>query len=120
MAENIYIMCPVRKVEKKEKEFLDNYVAEQEALGHNVHYPPRDVDQNDPTGYGICDSHREAMSNATRVDCYWNPGSQGSIFDFGMLFMKQIPLRIINPEPVTRTEGKSYQNVLLEYAAQFE
>ncbi len=114
----IYLICPVREITEEEKTEIGKYVADLEKAGHKVHWPPRDVDQNDPTGLRICSEHREAMLEAHEIHIWWNKKSQGSLFDFGMafaflaIFRKKIVLA--NPESVERTSTKSFNNVLLE------
>lgn len=115
---NIYVLCPVRKATEEEKQFLDQYVANLEADGHTVHYPPRDANQADPSGLEICTTHREALREADEAHLYWKgsetgQGSEGSVFDFGMIFMADKKVVLIND--VERTPHKSYTNVLLDY-----
>jgi hypothetical protein len=62
----VYMLCPVRGVSDDEKIFLDKYVAGLESSGFQVHYLPRDVEQNDSSGINIMTSHREAMKNSDR------------------------------------------------------
>ncbi|MBR9702607.1 hypothetical protein GOV10_01095 [Candidatus Woesearchaeota archaeon] len=113
MGKNIYMLCPVRKATKEEKQFLDQYVADLEAEGHSVHYPPRDADQSDPSGLEICLTHYYALRYSDEAHIYWT-GSEGSVFDFGMIFMAGKPIVLIND--VERTPHKSYTNVVLDYA----
>ena len=42
----IYLVCPVRNCDHATKLKMDIYVANLESAGHEVHYPPRDVDQS--------------------------------------------------------------------------
>ncbi|MGC8478714.1 MAG: hypothetical protein ACP5NE_02190 [Candidatus Micrarchaeia archaeon] len=49
-------------------------------------YPLRDTEQNDPIGLEICKQNNHAMSEADLVLIYWDPESQGSPFDFGVIF----------------------------------
>ena len=98
---------------------LDAYVAELEATGHDVHYPPRDVDQTDDgSGRTICVAHRTAMLAADEIHVWWDSSSLGSHFDFGMAWMlratRALPLIVVNA--VSRTKHKSYGNVLLDAA----
>lgn len=111
---SVYVVCPVRGVSPEEKQFLDNHVAGLEAEGARVHYPPRDVNQDDPTGLRICTEHAKAMDDCKEVHIYWTEKSEGSRFDLGMAFALNKRIRLINPEMVQRTPHKSYANVLLE------
>jgi len=112
LVKNIFMICPVRNLTDKENEYLQGYIAEQEAKGHKVHYPPRDTDQDDPIGLNICLQNREAIQDADEVHIYWNPASSGSNFDFGMTFMVYKPIKFINKDHVPKTPHKSFQNVL--------
>ncbi len=113
----VYLICPVRGVSDDEKDFLDKYVAGLESSGFQVHYPPRDVEQNDSSGINIMISHREAMKNSDEVHAYWNGKSQGSYVDFGMFFMMKYfnqRLKFVLANEIQRTQHKSFENVLLD------
>ena len=110
----IFIVCPVRNQTKKESKFLSNYVSQLKSMGHYVHYPLEDTNQNDPIGLSIVWENRSAMRDADEVHVYWNPTSQGSNFDVGMLFMAEKPVKLINRENIHRTSHKSLENVLIE------
>lgn len=92
----IYLICPVANVTEDETTFLNDYVCRLERAGFNVHYPPRDVNQEDPTGLRIISEHREAMAACSEARAYWNGKSRGSYFDAGMAIMADKELRIIN------------------------
>lgn len=116
----IHIICPVRGMTDPEKTFLDQYVTDLEGDGSEVevHYPPRNVEQDDPIGIDICTSHRDAMRHADEVHVYWNRTSEGSKFDLGMAFMLQgyrpdVPIKLINFSGVEKTPYKSFDNVLI-------
>jgi nucleoside 2-deoxyribosyltransferase len=106
----IYLICPVRNCTPEQHDAIASYVAELEAAGHTVHYPPRDVDQDDPTGYRICCAHRTAMRWADRVDIIWDATSTGSHFDLGMAFALDKPVMVVMALQPDR-EGKSYLKV---------
>jgi nucleoside 2-deoxyribosyltransferase len=112
----IYVITSVRNATEEQKEFADNYVAGLEELGHEVHYPPRDVNQDDESGINICEAHRAAMIECDIVDVIWDPSSTGSHFDLGMAYvlqeLKGIQIRCVNK--LQRTPHKSYTNFLLE------
>ena len=112
-----YIICPVRNATFQEKQILDAYVAKLEAKGRLVHYPPRDVEQeHDPIGLKILGKHREAMRNCQLVHLFFNPASQGSLFDCGMAYVLGKPIVLINSEQVMREAvlgQKCFANVFL-------
>jgi hypothetical protein len=106
----IYLICPVRGIADQSEAAA--YVAELEANGHRVHFPPRDVDQNDTTGARICYEHREAMLDADAVHVIWDVDSKGSHFDLGMAYAMGLPIvgvRCVKPDG----EGKSYWKAVI-------
>jgi len=113
MNKRIYIICPVRQINKKQQEFISSYVEHLEKIGCNVHLPYRDADQTDDgLGLGILEQHREAMLSCDEVHIYFDPNSAGSLFDFGMAFVLKKKIRLFNK--ISKTEHKSFDNVLLE------
>jgi hypothetical protein len=110
--EKIYLICPVRNITDEQKREIDEYVAYQERLGNEVHYPPRDVDQTDATGWNICAQHRQAMKGCTRTDVFWDSQSSGSHFDLGMAFMmEEMPVKIVKAYRPDN-EGKSFLKMM--------
>ena len=118
MSKNIYILCPVRKASPDIRRFLEGYVTERESEGNKVHYPPRDVNQQDETGFKIMAAHKEAMKKSDEIHAYWSPESEGSVCDLGMALMSEKPLILINRQEVESWllthEGKSYTRVVYE------
>ena len=113
LEKRIFLICPVRNITEEESQYLQDYIAALEE-NHVVHYPPRDTNQDDPIGVNICSENRQAIQDADEVHIYWNKTSYGSLFDFGMTFMKEKPLVLVNREMVQETPHKSFENVLLE------
>ena len=111
---DIFLICPVRNLEPAEKGKIDKYVSDLEKNGNKVHWPPRDTDQIDPVGLRICQDNRDAIAQAKKVKVWWNPQSQGSLFDLGIAFGMEKNITLANPESVQPTDGKkSFNNVLL-------
>ena len=116
---SVFLICPVRNASKEALAAANAYVSGLEADGYRVHWPPRDTAQDDPVGDRICRDNGRALLAADEVHVWYDPASQGSVFDFGMLFMasevigpkKKIVL--VNRDAVAPTDGKSFQNVLL-------
>ncbi len=115
----IFLICPVRGVPDDVKAKVEAYVAKLEAEGHSVYYPARDTDQTDPIGFQICLDNRWGIRQAHEVHIWYRKGSQGSVFDFGMVFQIEKKLVIANPGDLQPTEGKSFENVLLAYSARW-
>jgi nucleoside 2-deoxyribosyltransferase len=104
-----FLICPVRGHDRNETE----EVVKQLEREYEVHWPPRDTNQNDATGFRICCKNRDAIKSADVVHIIWDGKSQGSLFDLGMAFAfgkKIIPLEL--PE---QTPYKSFQNMINEW-----
>ncbi len=103
----IYLICPVRN-----SEFDSScWTRMLENMGHTVHFPPRDVDQNDPTGTTIVRKHFEAMQAADLVAIVWDVNSKGSHFDLGMAYALGKPMLLLKALQED-TPGKSYLKVI--------
>lgn len=111
----IFLICPVRDANKEQLEKLDNYIATLESSGHKVHYPKRDTNQNDETGFRICSQNADAIKNSDEVHIFFDPSSQGSLFDLGVAFAFSKKLIIANIDELTPTVGKSFTNMILEW-----
>ncbi len=109
---NIYVICAVRNASPFRVNVIREHVERLREEGHHVHFPPDDVDQNDPTGEGICRVHLAAMIKADEVHVFWDVESKGSHFDLGMAYAlgkKIVPSYIENPDP----PGKSYWKAVI-------
>jgi hypothetical protein len=105
-----FLICPVRGVSPNETKDL---VESLEKDGWTIHWPPRDTNQDDPTGLRICEDNRQAIADAAVVFFVWDGKSQGCLFDLGMAFAMKKPVRcMLLPQP---TEGKSFQNMAREW-----
>ena len=107
----IYIICPVRNSSSSEQGEVARYVEKLESEGHDVFFPHRDVEQDDPTeGVMICTVEAKAMKKAEAVHIWWNSKSTGGHFDLGMAFVLKKPLVLVNaPQD---SFGKSYLKVI--------
>lgn len=115
MADDVYLICPVRHASDEDRRFADRYVESLEQKGISVHYPPRDVDQSDDgIGFALNAEHRDAMFACREVHVIWDPDSSGSRFDLGMAMMLQShrDVPIVLASPVVKTEKRSYGNIL--------
>lgn len=119
MSKKIFVICPVRDAPPELNARIKDYITELEALGHHVHWPTRDTNQNDPEGMRICRQNGFAIYDADEVHIWFSPTSTGTLFDIGMFFMAseilglQKRLVIINKDEVPATNGKkSFNNVL--------
>jgi hypothetical protein len=109
----VYIICAVRLAREERVRAIRFYAAALREDGHLVHFPPDDVQQDDPTGAGICRAHLAAMRTADEVHVFWDLNSFGSHFDLGMAYAmgkKIVPIECEQPDP----PGKSYWKVMKE------
>lgn len=85
----IFLICPVRNADPDLNVKLANHVKSLEDKGHQVHWPTRDTEQDDPTGgYQICRTNFQAISDADEIHIWYDETSQGSMFDMGGAFMR--------------------------------
>lgn len=108
-----FLICPVRGLPADAHAAI---VGKLEAEGYAVHWPPRDTNQHDETGLRICIANAEAIRVADVVHVVWDGKSQGCLFDLGVAFAcykRVIPIDL--PPP---TEGKSFQNMIMAWAAE--
>ena len=106
-----FLICPVRGYDQTETERI---VKDLESQGYEVHYPARDTNQNDDTGYRICSDNKAAIIAADVVHFVWDGKSQGCLFDLGMAFA--LGKRVIPLEMPESTIGKSFQNMVTKWA----
>lgn len=111
----IFLISPVRRISKKERELIKKYVEKLEKEGHQVYWPIRDTNQADPIGLRICKDNRKAIKEANEIHIWWSENSRGSLFDFGMAFMAQLFMpekKFVLVNEVKTTPEKSFSNVL--------
>jgi hypothetical protein len=105
-----FLICPVRGADQTE---ANKIVSDLESKGWDVHFPPRDTNQNDKSGYTICCTNMLAIKDAEMVFIYWDGKSTGSLFDAGMAFAFRKPITILSiPE---LTGSKSFQDMFNEW-----
>lgn len=123
----VFVICPVRNVSEETNNKIAAYVAKLESEGYELYWPRRDnPHQNtDNIGIEICEYNRKRMLAADEIHIWYDKGSTGSIFDIGMFFafvhvgdFKKFV--IINREDVASTPGKSFENVILTLAKEFD
>ena len=91
---------------------MRTYAAQLRHQGHEVHYPPDDAPQDDPTGEAICRTHRDAMDLAHEVHVFWDVQSKGSHFDLGMAYALRkriVPVECIHPDGPEKSYWKVMQ-----------
>ena len=111
----IFLICPVRGIDKDYQEAIESQVANLEQQGNQVYFPSRDTDQDDPTGLNICRQNREAIGNADMVYIIWDGKSTGSLFDLGMAFAMNKPIRTVIGYFPPATNGKSFQSMVYDW-----
>lgn len=111
----IYIICPVRNVKPEQLALMRAYVRGLKHLGYTVHFPPDDVNQDDPSGREIVRHHYAAMTAADEVHVFWDKASGGSHWDAGMAYAlgkRFVPVHNFHSD----NYGKSYWKVMGGYA----
>lgn len=107
----VYIICAVRNASPARIREIRDYVLALREAGSEVHFPPDDAPQDDPTGTAICAAHRSAMLVTDEVHVFWDVHSFGSHFDLGMAYAlgkKVVPVHCEQPD----SAGKSYWKVM--------
>lgn len=106
----IYIICPVRQINKVRMIEIVSYVKSLEDEGHEVFLPFRDIDQK-LSGFDIVNIERKVIEGTDRVDIFWCTRSKGSHVDLGMAiaFNKIIKLVKVCEKG---TSEKCYCNVI--------
>jgi hypothetical protein len=107
-----FLICPVRG---KDSNDLMWVVEKLEREGWDVHYPPRDTNQNDPTGLQICKDNVDAIRSSDVVHIYYDENSRGSLFDLGSAFGLGKPIVVVNIDDLEKTEGKSFINMIIDW-----
>ncbi len=144
----IFVICPVRRPEAGflssilqsvawlffgvENEWTQNqntigkYVSGLENDGYDVYWPARDNphQKTDKNGVAICEHNRKKMLMADEIHIWYDKNSIGSVFDIGMFFafsgtnnFKKFV--IINRNDIKPTSYKSFENVILALAKEF-
>ncbi|MDO8574742.1 MAG: hypothetical protein Q7R61_00450 [bacterium] len=148
MKKKIFVICPVRRPKvgflkhilqsvvwlffgaedewTKNQNAIKKYVLWLEAKDYDVYWPARDnpFQKTDKNGADICGYNREKMFWADEVHIWYDKNSVGSIFDIGMFvafsginnFKKFV---IINRNDIKPTPHKSFENVILTLAKEF-
>lgn len=106
----VFLISPVRNTEPETLQHVVDWLERE----HIVYWPMRDTEQT-ATSLQICEQNRAAIKSADLVYVFWDPNSEGTVFDLGMAFAMQKEVRVINPNDVEVTEGKSFENFLLAY-----
>lgn len=84
----IFFISPVRLSTPETKEACRLYVEILEEEGHQVHWPIRDTEQNDPTlGINICDTNLRKILESDEIHVWYLPESTGIHFDIGAVYM---------------------------------
>ena len=110
----IFLICPVRFASEEQTRAIADWVRYQENVeGNVVHWPARDTLQTQ-TSFKICEDNRFAMQHSDEVHVWYEPTSQGSVFDIGMAFVMGKPVFLVNPDAVQPTDSKSYNNLVID------
>lgn len=109
----IFVICQVRNADKDETARQKLHVEFYEGLGYEVCWPPRDTEQNDPTGLGVCEANFRAIQKANVVHLLWAGGSDGLYFNLGIAFALGKPIQPFNL--YTPYFSKSFASMIIHY-----
>ena len=97
----IVLLHSVRGAGSEEPEFITNYVKEQETKGYVVYIPKKYNFQKDETGgIAICNTMRYVIEKSGNIAIGYNPDSEGTKFDYGMVIYNNNKerIRVLNPK----------------------
>jgi hypothetical protein len=83
----IFLISPSRLATPKIVEKVNQYVAKLEKEGHQVYWPLRDTNQQDPIGIEICDTNLRKILEADQIHVWYLKKSQGIHFDLGAAYL---------------------------------
>jgi len=84
----IFLISPVRTASLENIELIKKYVEKLEREDHQVHWPIRDTEQNDPTGgINICDTNLKKLFEADEIHVWYFKESSGTHFDLGGVYV---------------------------------
>jgi len=108
-----YIICTVRNTTKEEQATFKKYAAELEALGMKVYLPdPEAKYQQDPNGLNICLRHRQETASSRDVRTFWNPTSEGSVFDLACALVSDKPIKLVQLMPYKGELDAKSKNIM--------
>jgi len=114
----IFIISPVRNVSEPWRDGLLAYTHKLEMQGHKVYLPFRDTEQNDKTGFRICQDTEKAIFDADEIHIAYDGQSEGWLFDLGIAFAEnKTIIPITGYFPPQDNKGKSYINMVWEWNA---
>jgi hypothetical protein len=87
---------------------IEEHAHKLRQAGHTVRIPAFDS-HPDLDDFGVCQYNKGLVQTSDEVHMIWDRRSTGTIFDFGMVFMAGVPLKIIYLEP------KTFEGVMKKY-----
>ena len=81
--------------------FTDKAIEYEKSLGCKCYIPGRDTPQT--TGEEILEKNRQALIDSNEVHVIWDGVSFGTLFDMGMAFGLNMPVKIIDVIPQSWT-----------------
>lgn len=112
VTKSVFLICPVRRTNTKVQESIEQIIETAALSGISVYWPYQDTDQTG-NGTSICEQNRQAIIDADEVWIWYDPDSQGSLFDLGIAWGLGKKLWIVNE--VETTPEKSFANVLVDW-----
>ncbi len=103
----VYLICPIRKATREDKDRQWEYVCALEQAGYEVYWPATDtVKETEDNSTDVMSQNRQALALADEVHLMYDPDSEGSKLDLGMAWAWRKPLVIAGrfPGPDRRTQ----------------
>jgi hypothetical protein len=95
----IVLLHSVRDAGNEEPEFITEYIKNEEVKGNRIYIPKKFNFQQDETGgIAICNTMRYVIQNSAKATIGYNPDSEGTKFDYGIVIHKQLPTIVLNPK----------------------
>jgi hypothetical protein len=97
--DRIALIQSVRGAGSGEPQFVQDFLDDATAKGKQVYIPKLYNYQEDQfKGVTICNNMRYVIQNSSLVAIGYNPDSEGSKFDYGIVLVTQKPVKLLNPD----------------------
>jgi hypothetical protein len=113
----IFLICPVRNATPEQKKWIEDYVVEKHSEHFIIHAPHLHTVQRDLFGgYGICIQNAEAVASSSEIDIYYDQESTGSVFDLGVAYALQKPLKVLNKDEIVYNDDSYIDQIIKNWS----
>lgn len=112
---DVFMIYPTRNQTEEFKQKIESFVRELEEEGKTVFYPRTTEEQENPITYATSYNKRLAIESAKEVRVWYDGQCKEILFDLGMAWGLQKPLKAINIADINSTPSKSFDNVIREW-----